>query len=155
MSKDPQLNGFQLPKKDLLHKQQELTPFDLRLVTKKIKIKFSTYKISTPSKQMFSAETIAISNKGILFSSDTFYEKGTLMRVWVEIPDYWNRKAKHVDYRHTEAPTHFQMLSRVVNCEEQNFSARYNLLCENLNLDSIDESVLQDYLVTSAGANTK
>jgi hypothetical protein len=155
MSKASTLKEAAIINNDIGHKSQEITPFDLRLVTKKIKIKFSAYKISTQSKNMAQSESIAISHKGVLFSADSYYEKGTLMRVWVEIPDYWSRKSKHVDYRHTEAPTHFQILSRVVNCEEQNLSARYHVLCENLNIDTIDESVLQDYLVSSAGANHK
>lgn len=142
--------------KEITHIPNEITPFDLRLVTKKIKIKFSSYKISNTVKNMMQSESIAISNKGVLFPSDSYYEKGTLMRVWIEIPDYWSRKSKHVEFRHSEAPTHFQILSRVIQCEEQNqSSAPYQVLCENLNIDSIDESVLQDYLISSAGANRK
>lgn len=149
-------SGVHVHNNESLHSQHEVTPFDLRLVSKKINLKFSAYKISTQIKQMHQTESIAISQKGILFSTETFYEKGTLMRVWVEIPDYWSRKSKHVSYRHTEAPTYFQMLSRVVNCEEQNTqSIKYNVLCENLNIDSVDETVLQDFLVSSTGANSK
>lgn len=142
--------------KEILSTKQEITPFDLRLVNKKILLKYSTYKISTTLSNMSTSESIAISQKGVLFNAQQFYDKGTLMRVWIEIPDYWSRKSKHVDYRHTEAPSHFQMLSRVIHCEQiSDDSLNYRVLCENLNMDTIDQTVLQDYLVTSSGANSR
>ncbi|MES2616123.1 MAG: hypothetical protein V4591_12010 [Bdellovibrionota bacterium] len=151
MRKAFSVKNTQLSAPEIMHESHEITPFDLRLVTKKIKIKFSAYKISTQLKNMSHSESIAISQKGLLFSAESFYEKGTLLRVWVEIPDYWSRKSKHVDYRHTEAPTHFQMLSRVVRSEEQfGQTLQYHILCENLNIDSVDECVLQDYLASAA-----
>ena len=155
MSKTSMMKEMPLSNSEARHTRNEITPFDLRLITQKIKIKFSAYKISTQANNMSKSESIAISPKGVLFSTNSFYEKGTLLRVWVEIPDYWSRKSKHVDYRHTEAPSHFQILSRVVGCKEQINQSSYHVLCENLNIDAIDESVLQDYLVSSTGAKRK
>ena len=153
MTKFPLENEMTSPQGEVSTKFDEITLFDLRLVSKKVKIKFSPYKISTQLKNMSQTETIAISSKGILFSSTDFYEVGSLMRVWVEIPDYWSRKSKYVDYRHTDAPSHFQILTRVVQCKNEILiQEKYHLLCETLNIDSIDNSVLQDYLVSSAGA---
>ncbi len=156
MSKMSNMEGMDLQNMAGVPSTQDITPFDLRLVTKKISIKFSEYKISTQMKNMFHSETIAISKKGILFTNKCSYEKGTLMRIWIELPDYWSKKSKHVDYRHTDAPNHFQVLSRVISCEEKiNQTNIFQILCENLNIDPIDESVLQDYLVTTAGAQKK
>ena len=94
------------------------TPFDLKLVTKKIPMKFCEYKISNTPNKMLLTESIGISTKGMLFQSLTEFKKGSLLRIWVELPDYWSRKSKIVEYRHTEAPTFFQVLARVLSVEE-------------------------------------
>ena len=123
------------------------TSFDLKLITKKIPIKFCEYKISNVANKMLVSETIAISTKGLIFQSLTEFKKGTLLRVWVEIPDYWSRKARIVEYKHTDAPTYFQTLSRVLSSEEiLKRGTKFQILCENLTLDSVDETILEDYL---------
>ena len=119
----------------------------LRLVTKKIPMKFCEFKISNCATKMLPTDTISISNQGILFNSTQPFVTGTLMRVWIEMPDYWARKARLVGYRHTEAPTYFQVLTRVIACEEAcKRHTKFQLACHNVNLDPIDESVLNDYL---------
>lgn len=156
MGKNSSMKEISVSHDGVVHKIQEITPFDLRLVTKNVKIKYSPYKISTQIKNMYETESLALSQKGILFSTTSFHERGALLRIWIEIPNYWAIKSQHVDYRHTEAPTHFQILSRVLNCEEKlNQSAQYQILCENLNIDAIDGLVLQDYLISSSGVNHK
>lgn len=126
---------------------QLVTPLSLKLVAKKIPIRFAEYRISTNAHKMISSDTISVSNLGVLFASALPFPKGALMRVWMEMPDYWARKARHVGYRHTEAPSFFQVLVRVVSCEETGKrNAKFQLLCQNMNLDPIDEIVLCDYL---------
>ncbi len=126
------------------------TPFDLKLVTKKIPMKFCEYKISNTPNKMLLTESIGISTKGMLFQSLTEFKKGSLLRIWVELPDYWSRKSKIVEYRHTEAPTFFQVLARVLSVEEiLKRGTRYQILCENLTIDNVDETILDEYLNTS------
>lgn len=124
-----------------------VTPITLKLVAKKIPIRFAEYRISTNANKMISGDTISVSNLGVLFGSGLPFPKGALMRVWMEMPDYWARKARHVGYRHTEAPSFFQILVRVVACDETGKrNAKYQILCQTVNLDPIDELVLCDYL---------
>ena len=126
---------------------QNVTPLSLKLVAKKIPIKFAEYRISTNSGKMVTGETISASNHGVLFGSALPFPKGALMRVWIEMPDYWARKARHVGYRHTEAPTFFQLLARVATCEDTGKrNAKFQIMCQTVNLDPIDELVLCDYL---------
>jgi len=126
---------------------QNVTPLSLKLVAKKIPIKFAEYRISTNSGKMVTGETISASNHGVLFGSALPFPKGALMRVWIEMPDYWARKARHVGYSHTEAPTFFQLLARVATCEETGKrNAKFQIMCQTVNLDPIDELVLCDYL---------
>lgn len=124
-----------------------VTPLTLKLVSKKIPIKFAEYRISNTVNKMLPSETIGISSLGVLFASSLAFPRGALMRVWIEMPDYWARKSRHVGYRHTEAPSWFQLLARVVACEETGKrNAKYQLLCQTVNLDPVDETVLNDYL---------
>jgi hypothetical protein len=126
------------------------TPFDLKLITKKIPLKFCEYKISNVAHKMLRTESIGISTKGILFLSLSEFKKGNLLRVWIEIPDYWMRKSRIVEYRHTDAPIYFQVLSRVLTSEEiLKRGTKYQILCEILSLDPVDESVLVEYLNNS------
>lgn len=126
------------------------TPFDLKLVTKKIPIKYCEYKISNEAHKMLISESIAISSKGILFLSISELKKNNLLRIWVEIPNYWSRKSKIVEYKHTESPTYFQVLSRIISTEEiLKRGTKFQILCEILSIDSIDENILTDYLSNS------
>lgn len=123
---------------------------NLKLISCEIPVKFSEYKVSNPENKMLVSKTKAISNEGILIESPFFYETGILMRIWVEIPNYWMMKSKKVHYKHTSAPKYFQILSRVTKCEEHNGDRFFFLLlCENLALDPVDESILSDYLFSN------
>lgn len=123
------------------------TPLQLKLVNKRIGMKFCEFKISNTADKMHNTDTVSISSLGILFNSPVGFTSGTLVRVWIEMPDYWPRKSRFVGYRHTDAPTFFQILARVVSCEETSKrNMKFQLLCQNLNLDSVDEMVLNEFL---------
>lgn len=123
------------------------TPLQLKLINKKIAMKFCEFKISNTAEKMLTSETISISALGILFNSSVNFPLATLVRIWIEMPDYWPRKQRHVGYRHTDAPTYFQMLARVVSSEETNKrNMKHQILCQTLNLDPVDEAVLNEYL---------
>lgn len=139
-----------------MNENVSVTPAQLRLVAVRIPLRACEYKISNTQAEMASTESLAMSLSGVLFFSNKAYQKDTLMRVWVEIPNYWARKSRHVEYRHTEAPQHFQILSRVVKCEENSFGQPgFQIFCENLNIDPIDELILQEYLQLNSGGSKK
>lgn len=150
------VNLFDLDEMEGLHSNQPEpaqvvrdvpTPLQLKLVNKKIAMKFCEYKISNTAEKMHATDCISISSLGLLFNSPVNFAVGTLMRVWIEMPDYWARKARHVGYRHTDAPSYFQILARVVSIEETaKRNQKFQLLCQNLNLDPVDETVLNEYL---------
>lgn len=130
-----------------LDSKSSITLFDLQLINKKIAIKFAEYKISNVSDKMLVSETTSISTEGILFSSPFNFRTGTLLRIWIEMPDYWARKARHVNYRHSAAPSYFQILARVISFEETGKRGnKFNLVCQNVNLEDVDKIVLNEYL---------
>ena len=122
-------------------------PIELRLVSKRIPIKYCEFKISNTAKVMLKSETQAIACEGIQFTSSSAFEMSTIMRIWIEIPDFWSRKSRLVGYKHTDAPKWFQMLARVVSCEELNKrGSKFQLVCESVNMEPADQAVLNDYL---------
>jgi hypothetical protein len=123
------------------------TTFHFKLVSKKIPLKFCEYKISNLENSMQKSNSTGISLNGLTFIAGKNFEKGTLLRVWLEVPNYWEKKSKYVDYKHTEAPAHFQVLSRVLTSQEiDKKKSCYHIFCENLNIDPIDENVLNEFL---------
>lgn len=130
-------------------------PVQLRLVNKKIPMRFCEFKISNNQAKMLTGETASISNHGLMFNSPVPFGIGSLLRVWVEMPDYWARKSRRVDYRQTEAPTYFQVLARLVHTVEVGKKgSKHQLTCQILNLDPVDEEVLVDYLGQSYGVGS-
>ncbi len=127
--------------------KRSVTPAELRLVNKKVPIRYHEFKITNTAQKMLQSETISISNRGVMLNSAIPFSPGTILRVWVEMPDYWARKSRHVAYRHTNAPTYFQILSRVITCDDiSKRTAKYQIFCENVNLDPVDETVLCEFL---------
>jgi len=129
--------------------RRSVSAADLRLINKKISIKYCEYKITNSANKMLQTETISVSTNGTMIHSTISFPVGTLMRILVELPDYWARKAKHVQYRHTSAPTHFQVLARVVACEDiGKRGQKFQMILENVNIDPTDEIVLCEFLGT-------
>lgn len=127
--------------------KRTVTAADLRLVNKKVSIKYCEYKITNSAEKMLSTETISISNAGMMLHSSIPFSQGMLLRIWVEMPDFWARKSRHVSYRHTNAPSYFQVLGRVLGCEDlSKRTPKFQILCENVNLDPVDERVLCEFL---------
>jgi hypothetical protein len=130
-----------------------LSSLRLRLVSKKIPLRYCKFNITNSENKMLQGESLSVAPDGIMFYSSLSYETGCLMRVHVKLPDYWARKSRHVEYRHTEAPSHFQMLCRVISCEDVGSRPnRYMLTVQTVNIDPVDGKVLSDYLGVGASA---
>lgn len=119
----------------------------LSLVRKRVGVRFCEFKISNKPANMLRSETIAASNLGLLFTSPVDFAPGRLLRIWVDLPDYWARKSRLVTYRHMDAPKHFQILARVLRSDDTGKRTdRYQLLLENVNIDNTDEQILCEFL---------
>jgi hypothetical protein len=128
-----------------------LSSLRMRLVSKKIPLRFCKFNITNNYNKMLQGETVTIAPDGATFYSSLSYDVGCLMRLYIEIPDYWARKSQHVEYRHTDAPSHFQMLCRVVTCEDVGRRPnRYMITVQTVNIDPVDGRVLADYLGVGA-----
>ena len=133
---------------------EDEAPFDEALVTnypksnKKIVLEVSPYSIKDGEPGQ--AQTLHISPYGLEFSTTTNYPDGTLLKIHVALPDYWNRKQQLVTYSRIDAPGTFKVLARVVRSKELGKRGKKRLtMVKTLNIDEVDEQVLKNFLQES------
>src|SRR5690349_13496874 len=62
--------------------------------------------------------TVHISPYGIQFRVTEEYEEGDLLKIHINMPDYWERKQRFVDYSRIDTPGNFKILAKVVSTED-------------------------------------
>lgn len=113
---------------------------------KKITIAVSHYGISTENGEE-KGMSLFISPYGLQFQGTKEYPEGTLLRINVSIPDYWNRKQKLVEYQRIDRPEKFRILAKVVRSEEIGKRGKKKIvLAQTVNMDEVDEQVLKTFL---------
>ncbi|MFK7873742.1 MAG: hypothetical protein AB8C84_11370 [Oligoflexales bacterium] len=138
-------------------KTKEKSKFDPELVTmypkssRKLTLQVQPYNLSNLEIHDITKEekglTTHISPFGLEFQIPNDYPKGTLLKICISIPDYWNRKRKFVDYGRIDSPKEFHILAKVVKTEEVGKRGRKKLvLAQTVNIDGIDEQVLKSWL---------
>ena len=101
------------------------------------------YNEEQPSK----AQSVHISPYGLEFQVPDEYESGTLLKIDVTLPNYWNRKQQFVDYARIDTPKTFKILAKVVQSQEVGKRGKKKLVtAQTLNIDEVDEQVLREYL---------
>ena len=72
---------------------------------------------------------------------------GTLLKINVTLPDYWNLKQKFVDYGRVDTPGKFKVLAKVLKTEDIGIRGKKKLvLVQTVNIDEVDEQVLKSFL---------
>lgn len=93
------------------------------------------------------AQTVHISPFGMQLRVGNEYEEGELLKIFINIPDYWERKRRFVDYSRIDAPDNFKILVKVISSEEVGKRGRKKiLLARTVNMDEVDEQVLKAFL---------
>jgi hypothetical protein len=88
-----------------------------------------------------------ISPHGIEFQTTTAFAPGTLLRIHLDIPDYWQRKLRFVQYRRIDQPARFPILAKVVNVEDIGRRGKKKIVTvQTVSIDETDELVLKSYL---------
>ena len=136
-----------------LPKVESSVVFDERMVKstaeRRIPLEISSYSID--KQETVKSHSIHLTMHGIEFSSPSHYDRGTLLRINVFLPDFWQRKRKLVNYHRVEPPEHFRILAKVVKSDMQCRKSRKKLvLAQTVNMDKIDEEVLSSWLQETA-----
>ena len=127
--------------------------FDVSLIKKyprsgrKVSMRYGTYSIALDESSLESTQSLHISPHGIEFQTTTAFAPGTLLRIHLDIPDYWQRKLRFVQYRRIDQPARFPILAKVVNIEDIGRRGKKKIVTvQTVSIDETDELVLKSYL---------
>ena len=88
-----------------------------------------------------------ISPHGIEFKTEERFNDGDLVKIQVNIPDFWKRKQKFVNYTRIDCPENFRILAKVVKTDILGKNKKKQLVTvQTLVIDSVDEQVLEEYI---------
>ena len=92
-------------------------------------------------------QSLFISPYGLEFHATRDYPEGTLLKIHITLPDYWQRKQRFVEYRRIDTPDTFKILCKVVRTEDLGKRGKKKLvIAQTVNMDEVDEQVLKSYL---------
>jgi len=114
---------------------------------KRITLEVGRYGLQASISTNEKGQTQFISPHGIEFKTSQDFDEGTLLKIQVALPDYWNRKQQLVDYGRIDAPAQFKILAKVVKTEEVGKRGKKKLVtAQTLIIDEVDEMVLKKFL---------
>ncbi len=127
--------------------------FDERMIKataeRRLPLEISAYSLD--QQETVKSHSTHLTMHGIEFASSSDYVRGTLLRINVFLPDFWQRKRKLVNYHRVEPPEHFRILAKVVKTDVPCRKSRKKLvLAQTVNMDEIDEKVLSSWLLETA-----
>lgn len=115
--------------------------------TRKVTMHYGTYSLSADVENLDSTQSVHISPHGIEFQTTATYAPGTLLRIHLDIPDYWQRKLRFVQYRRIDQPARFPILAKVVTVEDVGRRGKKKMITvQTVSIDETDELVLKSYL---------
>jgi hypothetical protein len=115
--------------------------------TRKVSMKYGAYSINTDESTLESTQSMHISPHGIEFQTTSCYNPGTLLRIHLDIPDYWQRKLRFVQYRRVDQPDRFPILAKVVSVQDVGRRGKKKIITvQTVSIDETDELVLKSYL---------
>ena len=116
---------------------------------RRIPLEVSAYSLD--KQEPVKSQSIHLTMQGIEFTSPSNYARGTLLRINVFLPNFWQRKRKLVNYHRVEPPEHFRILAKVVRSDVQCRKSRKKIvLAQTVNMDEIDQKVLSSWLQETA-----
>ncbi len=113
---------------------------------KKISLQVHPYRLQQDKHISEEGQTLFISPHGIEFHSPKEYPDGMLLKVHLELPDYWKRKKSFVEYNRIDVPDSLSMLVRVIKTEPAPKGKKKTVLVQTVNIEEIDETVLKLFL---------
>jgi hypothetical protein len=130
--------------------------FNLELIrsyphsNKKVNVEVEPYSLPKENEKEHEghkAKTIFLSPHGLEFTCSEDFEHGTILKILIDIPDYWQRKQKYVDYKRIDTPQKLKILAKVVKTTDQAKRSKKKVtLVQTVNIDDVDEQVLKTFL---------
>lgn len=130
--------------------------FDVSLVkgypkaNRKLSIVIDQYSLSSSvdkSSSTYRSVTTFISPHGLEFFGHANHPKGSLLKIAINIPDFWPRKKKLVNYSRIDTPGTFHILAKVIDSQDVGKRRKKRaIIAKVVNIDEVDEEVLRSFL---------
>lgn len=114
---------------------------------RKVSIDVASYGLLFATEGTEKGTSIHISPHGVEFQTGKNFPEGSLLKISVTLPDYWQRKQRFVDYTRIDAPNEFRILAKVVKTQDVGKRGKKKIiLAQTVNMDEVDEQVLKTFL---------
>lgn len=114
---------------------------------RKVSMRYGAFGLPSDDEVLAATQSMHISPQGIEFCTTEAYAPGTLLRIHLDIPDYWQRKLKFVQYRRVDQPARFPILAKVISSEAVGRRGKKKVVTvQTVSIDETDELVLRSYL---------
>lgn len=114
---------------------------------KKVSVFVKPYGLLTESSEEHKSQTTYISPHGLEFQGKVGFSEGTLLKINVSIPNFWDRKRQLVNYGRVDRPGTCKILAKVVHSEVVGKRGRKKkVTVQTVNMDEVDEAVLKTFL---------
>ena len=124
-----------------------MTEMDLNLVNKKIRIQAKPYGINVNEDWVVKTQTLRFDLNHLEFIANRPFSLGSLLKIYLEIPNYWDRKKNLVSYNRIDNPQGMKVLAKVVKSESLTKRGKKKMiLTQNVNIDEVDQYILKTYL---------
>jgi hypothetical protein len=114
---------------------------------RKVAIQVTPFGLRSDPDRSHDGVSLFISPAGIEFQASKEFKQGSLLRIEISIPDYWERKMRIVEYRRIDRPENFRILAKVIKIEDiGKRGKKKHVIAQTVNLEPCDEKVLRQYL---------
>ncbi len=114
---------------------------------RRISLAIAQYGITTAELGPGDNHSTFISPHGVEFRSACDYPEGTLLKIEINLPNYWERKQRFVDYGRIDRPENFRILAKVVKTEDVGKRGKKKMVvAQTVIIDEVDEQVLKSFL---------
>ena len=114
---------------------------------RKVSMRYGAFGLPSDDVVFASTQSMHISPQGIEFCTTEAYAPGALLRIHLDIPDYWQRKLRFVQYRRVDQPARFPILAKVISSEAIGRRGKKKVVTvQTVSIDETDELVLRSFL---------
>lgn len=124
----------------------ENTLFNYPKSNKRLEVKVKKYEFMSGDDAVKS-QTTRLSPDAIEFRSSKDFEVGTLLKINLVIPNYWDRKQQLVNYGRIDQPSELSILAKVVKSSKSGKRSRNRMVvAKTVNIADVDEKLLEEFL---------
>ena len=117
------------------------------MLIKKINLAIHEFHFLQTQTPPINGVTLKATPEGFVVKTKEHFESGSLVKMHLSIPSYWERKQKFVSYDRIDTPEYLKIIGRIVGHFETGKRVKhYQYTIQLLIADEADRDVLRAYL---------